>query len=87
LSSIIRDFWIHTTFLIENECGGKGTGFLVGDKKEGTVYLVTNKHVINKCVSKIININNYTGGNNSNIDWYIKAYAVSRYYINVFIDI
>jgi hypothetical protein len=31
---------------------------------------------LEQCVSKIININNYTDGNNSNIDWYLKAYAV-----------
>jgi hypothetical protein len=46
--------WLMATMLIENESGGKGTGFLVarevrelGDNK-GKLFLVTNKHVLEK---------------------------------------
>jgi Trypsin-like peptidase domain len=50
--SVVRDFWIHSTTLIINELGGRGTGFLVGDKVDKRIFVVTNKHVINKDKSK-----------------------------------
>jgi S1-C subfamily serine protease len=47
----IAESWIYTTMLIENEWGESGSGFLVSrqiDEKHGRVFLVTNKHVLNK---------------------------------------
>jgi hypothetical protein len=49
----IDNFWIYTTMMIENENGGKGTGFLVciphlNNPKIGRMFLVTNKHVLAK---------------------------------------
>jgi len=41
--------WVHATVRVENEWGKGGTGFLVirkMEKKQGKVFLVTNKHVI-----------------------------------------
>jgi hypothetical protein len=43
--------WVHATVRVENEWGKGGTGFLVirrleKEKKQGKVFLVTNKHVI-----------------------------------------
>jgi hypothetical protein len=52
MTSLIRDYWIYTTVLIENELGAKGTGFLIGDKDETKAYLVTNKHVVEKNENK-----------------------------------
>lgn len=46
--------WIKTTMVIENEFGGRATGFLVRRRvnpntmNEGHTYLVTNKHVLAK---------------------------------------
>ncbi|MGH9973637.1 MAG: trypsin-like peptidase domain-containing protein [Nitrososphaeraceae archaeon] len=48
ISSIINNYWIYTTVLIKNEWNETGTGFIVSDKESGKIYLVTNKHVINK---------------------------------------
>jgi hypothetical protein len=53
LSAPISDFWIYNTMLIENEWGDRGTGFLVArpdddDNTKGRVFLVTNKHVVNR---------------------------------------
>ncbi len=45
----IAESWLHSTVLIENEKGRKGTGFLVRrmmDRPMGKIFLVTNKHVI-----------------------------------------
>jgi hypothetical protein len=53
---VVRDFWIHSTVLINNEWGGTGTGFLVGDKNNKRSFLVTNKHVINTEKSKRDNV-------------------------------
>jgi hypothetical protein len=52
LSTIIKNYWIYTTVLIENESGGKATGFLMAEKTKTKVYLVTNKHVIGKDENK-----------------------------------
>lgn len=52
MSNLIRDFWSYTTVLIENEWGGKGTGFLLGDEKKEKIFVITNKHVLNSDVSK-----------------------------------
>lgn len=44
------DFWMATTMLVQNERGGKGTGFLVSRKMgddRSRIFLVTNKHVLN----------------------------------------
>lgn len=44
------DFWMSTTMLVQNEWGGKGTGFLVSrkvDENHYKIFLVTNKHVLN----------------------------------------
>jgi Trypsin-like peptidase domain len=53
LASPLSTFWIYNTMLIENEWGGRGTGFLVSKPDEpggnvGKVFLVTNKHVLNR---------------------------------------
>jgi S1-C subfamily serine protease len=51
MASPIAETWIYTTMLIENEWGGKGTGFLVSrliDENYGRIFLVTNKHVLNE---------------------------------------
>jgi hypothetical protein len=43
------DYWMSTTMMIQNEWGGKGTGFLVSrkvDEKHRRIFLVTNKHVL-----------------------------------------
>lgn len=53
MSSPVSDFWLYNTMMIENEYGGHGTGFLVfrpseGGSNEGKVFLVSNKHVLNK---------------------------------------
>jgi hypothetical protein len=53
---VVRDFWIHSTVLINNEWGERGTGFLVGDKNNKRIFLVTNKHVINEEKSKGDNV-------------------------------
>jgi trypsin-like peptidase len=52
MSSPVSSFWIYNTMLIENQGGGKGTGFLVSKPDKpgtnvGRVFLVTNKHVLN----------------------------------------
>jgi hypothetical protein len=49
LCSPISLTWVHATVRVENEWGKGGTGFLVirkMEKKQGKVFLVTNKHVI-----------------------------------------
>ena len=53
MASPLSSFWIYNTMLIENEWGGRGTGFLVfmpdePGSKMGRVFLVTNKHVLNR---------------------------------------
>jgi hypothetical protein len=51
MSSPIAESWIYATMLIENEWGERGSGFLVArqiDEKYGRIFLVTNKHVLNK---------------------------------------
>jgi S1-C subfamily serine protease len=48
MSTIVNNYWIYTTVLIKNEWNGTGTGFIVSDKENRKIYLVTNKHVINK---------------------------------------
>lgn len=51
MASPITETWIYTTMLIENEWGGKGTGFLVSrliDDKYGRIFLATNKHVLHE---------------------------------------
>lgn len=52
MSSIINDFWIYTTVHITNEWNEAGTGFLSIDKPNKRIYLVTNKHVVNKDAEK-----------------------------------
>lgn len=52
MPSPVSSFWIYNTMLIENQWGGRGTGFLVFKPKvpgsnQGRVFLITNKHVIN----------------------------------------
>jgi hypothetical protein len=51
IGSPISLTWVHATVRVENEWGKGGTGFLVirrleKEKKQGKVFLVTNKHVI-----------------------------------------
>lgn len=49
LGSPISLTWVHATVRVENEWGKGGTGFLLirkMEKKQGKVFLVTNKHVI-----------------------------------------
>lgn len=51
MASPISETWVYATMLIRNEWGEMGTGFLVFrpiNDKEGRVFLVTNKHVLNK---------------------------------------
>jgi len=53
LASPLSTFWIYNTMLIENQWGGRGTGFLVfkpdePGSKAGRAFLVTNKHVLNR---------------------------------------
>jgi hypothetical protein len=51
MASRIAESWIYATMLVENEWGGKGTGFLVHravDEKKGRVFLATNKHVLHE---------------------------------------
>lgn len=49
-ASPIAKSWLYATILIENEWGGKGTGFLVSKDtgpNRSRVFLCTNKHVLN----------------------------------------
>lgn len=49
IGSPISLTWVHATVRVENEWGKGGTGFLVirrMEKKQGKVFLVTNKHVV-----------------------------------------
>jgi V8-like Glu-specific endopeptidase len=51
--SSISNFWIYNTMLIENQWNKVGTGFLVSKAdnpggKVGRIFLVTNKHVLNR---------------------------------------
>lgn len=48
MAAVINNYWIYTTVLIQNEWNQTGTGFLVVNKEDKKIYLVTNKHVINK---------------------------------------
>ena len=51
MGSQVADTWVFATALIENEWGEKGTGFLVArkvDVEHVRVFLVTNKHVLNR---------------------------------------
>jgi hypothetical protein len=53
VASKISDIWVHTTVLIENDWGERGTGFFVSaplpyDEGQSRVFIVTNKHVLNK---------------------------------------
>jgi len=51
MGSPISRTWIFATMIIKNEWNQLGTGFLVSrpiNEKQGKVFLVTNKHVINK---------------------------------------
>lgn len=51
MASPIADSWIYATTRIENEWGGKGTGFLVFralDANRSKIFLCTNKHVLNQ---------------------------------------
>lgn len=54
MSLYLAETLLYSTMLIENQWGGKGTGFLVSriiNEKEGKVFLVTNKHVLNESSS------------------------------------
>jgi len=51
LGSPIAETWVHVTTRIENEWQESGTGFLAArliDETQGKVFLITNKHVVNK---------------------------------------
>lgn len=52
MSGYVANTLFFSTMLIENEWGGNGTGFLVSkiisQEEGGRVFLVTNKHVLNK---------------------------------------
>lgn len=51
MTSLTVDTWMHTTMLIDNQWGGRGTGFLISRKvneEQGKMFLVTNKHVLDK---------------------------------------
>lgn len=52
MASPIESTWSHATVLIETPAGARGTGFLVGRAAPGVdqwrVFLVTNKHVLDK---------------------------------------
>lgn len=51
MASPISETWVYATMLIRNEWNEMGTGFLVfrpTNEKEGRVFLITNKHVLNK---------------------------------------
>jgi len=51
MSSPVATTWLYATILIENEWGGRGTGFLVArevKKDQVKVFLCTNKHVLNE---------------------------------------
>lgn len=49
MASPIAETWVYATMLIDNEWGGRGTGFLVARETspgKGRIFLVTNKHVL-----------------------------------------
>lgn len=49
MSSPVAKTWVYATVLVENEWGGKGTGFLVARdvaQDRVKVFLCTNKHVL-----------------------------------------
>jgi S1-C subfamily serine protease len=51
MGSPISETWVYATMIIKNEWDQLGTGFLVFrpiDEKQGKIFLVTNKHVINE---------------------------------------
>jgi len=51
MASPISETWVYATMLIRNEWNETGTGFLIFrpiNDKEGKVFLVTNKHMLNK---------------------------------------
>jgi S1-C subfamily serine protease len=51
VASLIADTWIYATMLIENDWGEFGTGFLVSrpiDTEKAKIFLVSNKHVLNR---------------------------------------
>ena len=51
MASPIAESWLYATMMIENQWGGKGTGFLVNraiDEQQSKVFLVTNKHVLHE---------------------------------------
>ncbi|GAH41008.1 unnamed protein product [marine sediment metagenome] len=59
MASPIAKSWVYTTVLIENEWGERGTGFIVSrtvERLKGArverIFLVTNKHVLNKDPTK-----------------------------------
>lgn len=51
MASPVIDTWMHSTVLIDNGWGGRGTGFLITrptDEEFAKVFLVTNKHVLDE---------------------------------------
>jgi hypothetical protein len=51
IASPVANSWVYATILIENEWGGRGTGFLVSkvlDANNTKIFLCTNKHVLNE---------------------------------------
>jgi len=55
MASPIAETWIYATMLIENEWGGKGTGFLVLraiSSESEHIFLATNKHVLHELPEK-----------------------------------
>ena len=71
----IAESWIYATILVQNEHGGKGTGFLVRrpvDENRAKIFLVTNKHVIGegpevRAATKKIGLNINVKDKDSNI--------------------
>lgn len=51
MASPLASTWVHATVPVDNPQGESGTGFLVSrmlDEQRGRVFLLTNKHVINR---------------------------------------
>jgi hypothetical protein len=51
VASPIIDTWVYSTILIENDWGERGTGFIVSrnvSQNKCKLFLITNKHVLNK---------------------------------------
>ena len=59
MASPITQGWIYATVPIDNPQGESGTGFFVSrvtDAPDGRVFLVTNKHVVNRDTSKLSSV-------------------------------